>query len=361
MRTLGVEEEFLLVRAASPLLVPVGEDVVAAAAEAASDGQFEHEFKREQAELGTSPTTSIAELDRELRERRSQLSQAAADQKSRLLACATSPFDQNVSTTPVRRYERMTEQFGRVARMQLTCGMHVHVAVDSPAEGVAVLDGIRPWLAVLVALSANSPFLAGEDTGYASYRSILWGQWPTAGIADPFGDVDGYEQARAALVSSGAAMDDGMIYFDARLSARYPTVEVRVADVCADASDAVTLAAVIRGLVSTAAVERPSAPVRSELLRAASWRAARFGTDERLVDVASAQAVPAWNLVDRLLEFIEPALRETGDADLVHVGLNEIKRRGTGATLQRSVYAESGTLAAVVDAIAARTVSQSNA
>ncbi len=249
----------------------------------------------------------------------------------------------------------MTEQFGRVARTQLTCGMHVHVAVDSPAEGVAVLDGIRPWLAVLVALSANSPFLAGEDTGYASYRSILWGQWPTAGIADPFGDVDGYEQARAALVASGAAMDDGMIYFDARLSARYPTVEVRVADVCADASDAVTLAAVVRALVSTAAVEPAPASVRSELLRAASWRAARFGMEERLVDVESAMAVPAWNVVDRLIEFIGPALRETGDAERVHTGLNEIRRRGTGATLQRAVYAESGTMAAVVDAIAART------
>jgi glutamate---cysteine ligase / carboxylate-amine ligase len=200
---------------------------------------------------------------------------------------------------------------------------------------VAVLDQVRPWLAVLVALSANSPFLAGEETGYASYRTVLWGQWPTAGLADPFGDVDGYEQARAVLVSSGAAMDDGMIYFDAHLSARYPTVEVRVADVCADVGGAVTIAAIIRGLISTAAAAapgaRPAVPTRSDLLRAASWRAARFGTDDDLVDVTTAQTVPAWNLIDQLIESVAPAVRDTADTDLVHAGLNEIRRRGTPA------------------------------
>jgi glutamate---cysteine ligase / carboxylate-amine ligase len=359
MRTVGVEEEFLLVGAWSPSLAAAGADVVAAA-EAASDGQFEHELKREQAELGTSPTASIAELSRELRQRRGELGAAARAQGVRLLACATSPLDQRVSTTPVQRYERMTQLFGRVARLQLTCGMHVHVAIESPAEGVAVLDRIRPWLAVLVALSANSPFLAGEDTGYASYRTIVWGQWPTAGIADPFGDVDGYERSRAALVSSGAAMDDGMIYFDARLSARYPTVEVRVADVCADAADAVTIAAIIRGLISTAATadsnDTPAIPVRSELLRAASWRAARFGTEDDLVDVTTAQTVPAGNLIDHLIDSIRPALHETGDLGFVHSGLNDVRRRGTGARLQRYAYADSGTIDGIVDAIAAQTI-----
>ena len=214
--------------------------------------------------------------------------------------------------------------------------------------GVAVLDRIRPWLAVLVALSANSPFFAGEDTDYGSYRTMLWGQWPTAGIADPFGDVDGYESARAALVSSGAAMDDAMIYFDARLSARYPTVEVRVADVCLDAGDAVTIAAITRGLISTAATAagdgEPVIGVRSELLRAATWRAARFGVEGELVDVSTARTVPAWNLVDQLVGSIAPALRDTGDTDLVHDGLDELRRRGTGARLQRAAYADTGTI-----------------
>ena len=353
MRTVGVKEEFLLVGAGSALLAGVGEGVVAAA-ESGSDGQFEHELMREQAELATTPASSILEMVGELRQRRAELATAARGKGARLLACATSPVGQDVSTTPVRRYEQMTRLFGRVARTQLTCGMHVHVSIESPAEGVAVLDRIRPWLAVLVALSANSPFFAGEDTGYASYRSVLWGQWPSAGVADPFGDVKGYEQARAAMVSSGAAMDDGMIYFDARLSARYPTVEIRVADVCADAADAAVIAAIVRGLVSTAANEcAPMTPIRSELLRAASWRAARFGIEGDLLDVAAVSTVAAWNRIDQLIDFVDPALRDTGDSELVHAGLNDVRRRGTGARLQRRVYGDTGSIEAVIDALAA--------
>jgi carboxylate-amine ligase len=325
-----------------------------------SDGQFEHEFKREQAELGTSPHESLAELATELRQRRAELSRSAGQRGVRLAALATNPLDDPTSITPDARYERMTAQFGRVARMQLTCGMHVHVSVDSPAEGVAVLDRLRPWLAVLVALSANSPFLSGEDTGYASYRSIVWGQWPTAGATEAFGDVDGYERACAGLVASGAAMDDGMIYFDARLSARYPTVEIRVADVCPYARDAVTIAGLARGLVATAAADwaggREAVSVRTELLRAASWRAARWGVEDDLVDVVACRAVPAWDLIGRLVDWIAPALSETGDVELVRAGLAQIRERGTGARLQRESLAATGEIARVVDAVAIRTL-----
>jgi len=354
MRTFGVEEEFLLATASSPVLAAAG-DAVTTTAAAASDGQFEHEFKQQQAELGTRPTESVAELGAELRQRRAELASAACAHGARLLACGTSPLDQRVTTTPGPRYERMTDLFGRVARISLTCGMHVHVSVESPAEGVAILDGIRSWLPVVLALSANSPFFAGEDTGYASYRTILWGQWPTAGAADPFGDVEGYERARSALVASGAAMDDGMIYFDARLSSRYPTVEVRVADVCLDVDDAATIAAIVRGLCASAAGADRPAPARGELLRAASWQAARSGVEQQLVDVEGARTVPAWNLVDRLIDFIRPALRATGDADRVGDGLDEIRRRGTGSARQRAAYANGGAIDSVIDTVAALT------
>jgi glutamate---cysteine ligase / carboxylate-amine ligase len=345
IRTVGLEEEFLLARTSSAALAGAGDAVVAAATDA-SDGQFEHEFKREQAELGTRPQESMADLADDLFRRRRELANAARRHDVRLLASATSPLDEHVTSTAEDRYERMTSLFGRIARMQLTCGMHVHVAVDSPAEGVAVLDRLRDWLAVLLALSANSPFLAGQDTDYASYRTVLWGQWPTSGVADPFGGVEGYEGARAALVSSGAAMDDGMIYFDARLSARYPTVEIRVADVCIDPLDAVVIAALVRGLVSTAAQEwaanRPVVSIRSELLRAATWRAARWGVEHDLVEVRTAELVPAWELVGRLVDWVSPALEHYGDRERVAAGLADIRRRGTGARAQREAYAANG-------------------
>lgn len=331
-----------------------------ALAEARSDGQFEHELKQEQAELGTAPHHDIRALDHDLRARRAELARAALAQGVRLLPSATSPLDQAVSTTADERYERMTALFGRLARTQLTCGMHVHVSVESRTEGVAVLDRIRGWLAVFTALSSNSPFLAGQDTDYDSYRTLLWGQWPTAGMTDLFETVDGYERARDALIATGAAMDDGMIYFDARLSARYPTVEVRVCDVCADVGDASVIAALIRALVSTAAEQAaggvPAAPIRHEVLRAATWRAARWGVEHELVDPRSAQLVPAWELIASLVEFVSAELKSSGDDQFVQEGLARIRERGTGARLQREAFSAGG-MAAVVDALVDRATS----
>lgn len=357
IRTVGVEEEFLLVRSGSPLLASLGDDVIATAEELA-DGQFEHELKLAQAEIGTAPHRDLDVLERELRVRRSALARAAEVHDVRLLASGTSPLDQETRTTADRRYQQMGEVFGRLARVQLTCGMHVHVAVESPAEGVEVLDRIRGWLPLLTALSSNSPYLAGEDTDYASYRSMLWGQWPTAGATDRFGSVEAYEQSRSDLITSGAAIDEGMIYFDARLSARYPTVEVRVCDVCVEVADAPVLAALVRALVSTASRQaRDGEPVpclRSEVQRAARWRAARFGVEDELFDPVARRLVPAADLLDQLVDTIAAELTRTGDEELVRNGLDRVLRRGTGARLQREAYAEGG-FNAVVDALAERT------
>lgn len=358
IRTVGVEEEFLLVQSGSPLLASVGEEVVATA-NGLGKGQFEHEFKQEQAESGTAPHRRIAHIESDLRARRRALADAAAQHGVRLLASGTSPLDQETTATVDRRYERMGEIFGQLARVQLTCGMHVHVSIASPEEGVAVLDRIRGWLPVLAALSANSPYLAGSDTGYASYRSVLWGMWPTAGATDPFGTVEAYERARKELIATEAALDEAMIYFDARLSASYPTVEIRVCDVCADVTDAPVVAALARALVSTAAAcataGHPAPATRGELVHAARWRAARWGMEERLVDPDGSGLVPADELVDRLVELVGPELARAGDGGIVAEGLARIRERGTGARLQRAAYADGG-IAAVVETLAERTI-----
>ena len=143
------------------------------------------------------------------------------------------------------RYQAMTEHFGLTTSEQLTCGCHVHVGVESPEEGVAVLDRIRPWLPVLLAISANSPYWQGQDTGYASFRSQAWNRFPSAGPTGVFGSVEGYRSYADALVATGVLLDHAMIYFDARLSDRYPTVELRVADT-------VLIATLARALVETA-------------------------------------------------------------------------------------------------------------
>lgn len=331
---------------------PVAED-----AEQRSDGQFEHELMREQAELGSAPHTDLDSLDDELRRRRAELACSAAEHGVRLVAAGTSPVDSASSTTAAERYRRMTELFGDTARSALSCGMHVHVSVGSRAEGVAALNGVRAWLPVLLALSANSPFHAGRDTGHQSYRSVLWQQWPSAGPFGAFADESDYDATVAMLVDSGAAIDDAGLYFDARLSARYPTVEIRVADVCPRVEDAVTLAGLCRALVDAAVADALPAICttggRVEIVRAATWRAARFGLDDDLLQPSTGRLVPAWTLIDELAD----TLTRDGGADSSWCGgLASIERRGTGSRLQRDVHDRTGDLSAVVDALAELTV-----
>ncbi|SDE10108.1 carboxylate-amine ligase [Auraticoccus monumenti] len=358
-RNLGVEEEFLLFDAQGPGLRPVGDAVATAATLAGAGHQYDHEFKQVQVELGTRPSTDLADVRQQLRERRTHLAAAAAEHGARLVAVGISPVEQDALTTPDERYQRMEGHFGHVARHQLSCGMHVHVQVDSDRERVAVVDRLQPWLPVLVALSGNSPFWGGEDTGYDSFRSLTWGQWPTSGPTARFGDLATYRDTTSTLVGLGGALDEGGVYYPARLSPRYPTVEVRVSDVCASSEDAVSLAALVRAMVETAVRDEADGvlahDLRAEVLRASYWRAARFGVHEHLLDPTTLSLAPAWDVVGRLVARVGPALEQAGDLEPVQEGLATLRQRGTGAALQRATLA-AGSWPDVVDALAAATL-----
>jgi carboxylate-amine ligase len=353
-RTVGAEEELLLF-ADSGAAAPIGE-----ALHRDQRTQVEHEFKLEQAEIASEPTDDLGTLTADLLGRRKELVVAAGQRGARPAGLASSPLPVSPTPTPSERYAQMGEAFGLVAGSQLTCGTHVHVAVESRQHGVAAIDWMRPWLSVLVALSANSPYWSGLDSGYASYRTIAWGRWPTAGPTEPFRTVKRYEELVASAIESGAAMDIGMIYFDARLSARYPTVEIRVADVGQQVGDTVLVAALCRALVatalsSTAVDDSPSQPPASVLeLRAASWRAARHGLSGELFDVVERRSRPAADVVDRLFDQVEPALREFGDDQLVRPAIDRLLDEGGGADRQRRIWLRRNEARDVIDDAVAR-------
>jgi carboxylate-amine ligase len=363
-RTVGVEEEFLLVDAAGvprPRSERLLHDGAGPAQTSDSTGAgLEHELQQEQAETGTRPRIDLAELSDDLLARRRALARSARRHDVRIAALATSPLPVDPTPTEDPRYLRMMSEYGASAQEQLTCGCHVHVEIADPAQGAAVITAIRPWLSVILALSANSPFWQGVDTGYASYRRMVWDRWPVSGPTAGFADAQEYEDTVAALVRSGVLLDEGMVYFDARLSTRYPTVEIRVADVCPEPADAVLLAALCRALVESAVQDgdRPERwpGARVELLRGAAWRAARSGIDGDLVDAVAGTAVAAHERVQHLVQRVEPALRRYGDLDLVHSSLQRLLERGNGATAQRAAHQRRGRLADVVTEIADRTV-----
>lgn len=355
---MGVEEEYLLVgpdgvpasvagAALKAVVVPPG-----SSQELGPGGDVQAELQEEQLETGTRPCTDLSDLAREVREGRARAQRAAASAGASIAALATAPVHARSVLSPNPRYEEMSRQLGLTAREQLTCGCHVHVQIADDEEGVAVIDRIAPWLPVLLALSGNSPFWHGEDTAYASFRSQVWNRWPTAGPVAPFGSAAAYHRTVDELIATRTILDAGMIYFDARLSARYPTIEVRVADVCLDPDDTVLLAALVRALVETCAREAadgvPATPRRVVQLRAATWRAGRSGLAEDLVSPLTFLPVPAWQAVQELVTHVTPALTGTGDLDRVQGHLDRLRARGTGADRQRAWLASTGRLADVV-------------
>lgn len=351
MRTVGVEEEFLLVDAAG---APV------ALAREVANGQVELELKEQMLETATEPCLTLEELTSEVSRQRGVAAAAAGAAGVWLAALATSPQPVTSNVSARFRYHRIASEYGLTAREQLTCGCHVHVQIADAQEGVAVLDRIGRWLPILLALSANSPFWQGEDSGYASYRSQVWQRWPTAGPTGHFGSAKAYRELVDGLVASGAALDRAMIYFDARLSERYPTVEVRVADVCLRAQDAVLIAVLTRALVETCAREAtdgsPPPLVRPEILRAAGWKAGRAGLRGPLVHPVELGLVPAAHAVAALLSYLLPVLTEQGELDDVTVAWQHLLARGTGAEEQRSWAAEG--LSKLVERAVAATMAQ---
>jgi carboxylate-amine ligase len=327
-----------------------------------SSGWLEHELQQEQLETDTAPHTQMADLLADLRAWRDHAIAAARRAGARVVASGTSPIVVEPHLFRNDRFAVMAEHFGITTTEQLSCGCHVHVSVASDDEAVGVLDRIRVWMPVLLALSANSPFWQGKDTKYASYRSQMLIRWPSAGPYEVFGSAETYHGLVADMVASGVLLDKAMVYFDARVSDRYPTVEIRVPDVCLDVGDAVLIAALTRALVDTAAEgwaadERPPA-VPATLLRLAMWRAGREGMDGLLLDPHSFRPRPAKEVVTALVDHVRPALQNNGDEDLVHEQLERLVARGNGAQRQRAVLERTGQLGDVVAYLARATAGQ---
>ena len=367
VRTLGVEEELLLldpstrqVSSRSNEVIKVfrehgaGRDHVARATVATDE--LDQELFLHQIETRTDPSDNLQDALAQVVAARRTAGEAARDAGLAVVACGVVPMSGSEPVvTRSDRYQDMVERFGQVARTGGTCGMHVHVAIDSDEEGVRVIDRLAPWLPVILAISANSPFYAGRDSGYASWRAQVWGRWPSAGPTEPFGSVEGYREVSAQLVELGAARDPGMLYYDARLAVEHPTVEIRVPDVCTDPATSLLVAALVRGLVETAATTGDAQDRwRVEMVRAAQWRASRYGVSERLVHPLERTPKPAREVVESLVEAVRTALEEAGDLVFVTAEVESVLRAG-GAARQRAAYERTGDVEGVVDDLVART------
>jgi glutamate---cysteine ligase / carboxylate-amine ligase len=352
--TFGVEEEYLLLDPLTGAPVAAAEAVLARAGERNHGSQIElqPELVQPQLEIATPVCSSATAVRHHLSSARDQLAAVAREMGLVLAPLGAAPVgDANADVTPMPRYLAIRDGAPALVPEQLINGMHVHVQVANRRTGVAVMNRLRPWLHVLLALSANSPMWRGRDSGFASWRSIQAQRWPVEGAPPHLRDERDYERCVAALLATGVLVDRGQLYWQMRLSDRYPTVEVRVADVALDVDTAVTVAVLVRALVVTAARQAaekaPEPRVPTELLRAASWQAARHGITGDLMDLCSAVRGgrvlrPAEEVLHGLVDAVRPALHDAGDLDQALRGVSAALATGGGAGRQRAALAAGG-------------------
>lgn len=358
--TIGVEEEYQIIDPATRRLRSAQEGILPKARRALGD-EVQPELHLSQIEAASAVCASLGEVRVELTHLRREVIAAAAATGSCIAAAGTHPFShwQDQVLTPRARYVGIEHDYRQLARENIIFGCHVHVGLHNKDAAIPVLNRARVWLTPLLALAANSPFWLGEDTGYATYRTELWSRWPTAGPPGLFASRPEYESLLRALVETGCVEDVTKIYWDIRLPEHVATVEFRVTDVCLTIDEAVMIAGLVRALVRTcyeaAQRDTPFVRARPELLRAAHWRAARYGLSDDLVDLETGRRRPAPEVVRSFLQFVRPALEAANEWDEVAALVHQTLQRGNGAMRQREVYRRTGRLEAVVDFITAET------
>ncbi|KUL27994.1 carboxylate--amine ligase [Actinoplanes awajinensis subsp. mycoplanecinus] len=326
MLTMGVEEEFLLL-GPDGAVVPAARSVVR---DARGADQIKPEYMAYQLETSTRVCEDLDELRRDLIRLRRVAAEAAGQAGAYLVATGSAPLagGPRDALTDEERYRELARRFPDATAEGGTCGCHVHIGVPDRELAAAVLTRLRPWLPVLLAFTVNSPFVAAHDTGWASSRYPAQLRWPTFRPPGVWASAERYDRAVQDHVDSGTAMDPAGVYFLARLSPRYPTIEVRVADTCLDVADSVLFAAVVRALVAglqddvqrqEKIVPTPDGRIGADLETAARGRLRQES---------------------RLLAKIDPYLG--ADLAAVHAGFARLRREGTGADRQRRLWARHG-------------------
>ncbi len=341
--TVGIEEEYLLVDRKTRDLVVDPPDSLMTECEKRLEGRVSPEFMQSQIEIGTSKCDNIKEAAEELAELRRTVSEVAGKHGLALIAASTHPFAQwdAQKHTPKQRYDDLARDLQAVVRRLLICGMHVHVGLDDDELRIDLMGQVAYFLPHLLVLSTSSPFWRGEDSGLKCYRLAVFDEMPRTGLPETFDSFGEYERHLATMVNAGLVEDGTKIWWDVRPSARFPTLEMRIADVCTRIEDSVTIAALyvclLRMLYRLKRTNQRWRKYSNMLVQENRWRAQRYSYEKGLVDFGKGEIVPYEDLLEEIIELVEVDALALDCLDEVKHA-RDIVRNGTSAHRQLEVY-----------------------
>jgi carboxylate-amine ligase len=360
--TLGIEEEYLIVdRETRDLIKSPPEELWEQVGDVLGS-QVTQEFLKAQIEVGTKVCARVSEAREDLARLRRDLSKVVSEYGAAIIAASTHPFANwaQQETTEQPRYQNLAADYQQVARQLVICGMHVHIGIEDPHVRIDMMNQIRYMLPHLLALSASSPFWDGVDTGLLAYRLVIFQNLPRTGIPQEFVSWGEYQRYVEILVNAGLIEDATKLWWDIRPSFRYPTLEMRVCDVCTRLEDAMTIAALYQCLLSYLyRLRRNNQKWRiypPGIIEENLWRAQRYGVEGSLVDFGKGRLVPVSDLIDELIELVaQDAIELDVRDELRHA--RTIIAQGTSANRQLATYenakgsgaSEREALQAVVD------------
>jgi carboxylate-amine ligase len=358
--TVGIEEEFQIVDPETRDLRSSVTEILAQGGERLKD-QLKKEMFQAMVEVGTEICDDVEQARAEIIQLRRTVAELAEAAGGRLVASGTHPFGnwQNMDITDDERYVSLTEQLQEIARSIAVYGLHVHVGVDDRDHSIELMNEARYFLPHILALSVNSPFWEGRNTGIKSYRSVIWGRMPRSGIPDSFRSWDDYRAFVDMLIATHSIDEPKKIWWDIRPHPKFSTLEFRVCDMPTRVEETIALAALFQAVVAKLSRLRSRnlgfRIYQRSLIAENRWRAMRFGLDGQLIDFGKQCEVPMRELGEELLEFVDDVVDDLGSRAAMET-VQHILRHGTGADRQLAVYERTNDLRAVVDYLADETM-----
>ena len=358
--TIGVEEEYMVIDPTTRELTSHDQKIVELASHVLND-QVKAEMHQAVVEVGTGICKDVTEAKQDIRNLRKVVSEIAGTLNLKIGAAGTHPFSHwsTQMITPNPRYDAIVNEMQEAARSNLIFGLHVHVGIADKNMAIHIMNSVRYFLPHVYALSTNSPFWEGRNTGFKSFRTKVFDKFPRTGLPDYFNDWDDFKNYINILIKTNSIDNAKKIWWDVRVHPFFDTIEFRICDVPMLIEETMAITAIFQALVVKLYKLRLKnmnfIMYNRALINENKWRASRYGIDGKLIDFGKQIELDTRSLILELLDFIDDVVDELGGRESINY-VHTILKDGTGADRQLKIYQQTGKMESVVDYIIEQTM-----